>query len=402
MPVRLEAVPAGVSLPAPPRWIVWLLLLFILITVNAVLTLWLWPKGMPTSGARFWLVLLGVPTLVWALVFGFRLHVYDEQLNYANLRNRLREERLASETRRGQLAIGVIASLYETAMGNAGMDAQLINGGDGLRLRVPPGGTDAVRCSTLPDGLRGTDSTFPPVAALLEHLLQRLSADLEAMPKHAPLHVWLQVDAGIDDAALQAAWQQASKALPREVASLRLMEPATGVFVVDQWLDGAHAELGHGVLLVVALQLRQAPAEEDGEAAAAVLFHLGPNHAVRLADIHRPVALDPGNLRTQYAEALRWGAHDAQSFDAAWTSGFAPAFLDSMKSVMDASRLGEARSEGRRQFNLDAALGRTGVAAGWLGVAAAIERCRKEAAPQLLATGENDHHRMLVIAPPQV
>lgn len=401
MPVRLQAVPAGVPMPTPPRRMVWLLLFFILTTVGVVLTLLLWPKGMPTSGARFWLILLGVPPLIWALLFGFRLHAFDEQLNYAILRNQLREERLASETRRGQRAISVIASLYETAMGNADMDVRLTNGGDGFRLIVPPEGTEAVRCSTLPKSLRGTDLTSTLVVALLEHLLRRMSDDLQAIPKNAPVHVWLQIDAGIDDAALEAAWHDASKDLLPKVASLRLMKPSTGVFILDQWLDAADSELGRGVLLAVALQLRQTPVDQEGEAVAAVLCHLGPNHAARLADIHRPVAFDPSNLQAQYAEALLWGAHDAQSFDALWTSGFEPEFLNSMKSVIDASQFGEARTEGHQQFNLDTALGQTGVASGWLGVAAAIERCRREIAPQLVATSENGYHRMLVISPPQ-
>ncbi|KAF7961701.1 hypothetical protein AWV80_02485 [Cupriavidus sp. UYMU48A] len=295
---------------------VWLLLFFILTTVGVVLTLLLWPRGMPTAGARFWLILVGVPTLAWALAFGFRLHAYDEQLNYASLRNQLREERLASETRRGQRPISVIASLYETAMGNADMDAQLFHGGDGFRLIVPPGGTDAVRCSTLPDGLRGTDATSSPAAALLEHLLRRLSDGLQAIPKNAPVHVWLQADAGMDDAALEAAWNQASKDLLPRVASLRLMEPSTGVLILDQWLDAANPELGQGFLLAVALRLCQTPVDQDGEAAAAVLCHLGPNHAARIAEIHRPVGFDPSNLQAKLAEALLWGTHDAQSFDA--------------------------------------------------------------------------------------
>ncbi len=400
MPVRLEAVPAGVSMPTPPRWMVWLLLFFMLTTFGVVLTLMLWPKGMPTYGARFWLI-LGISPLVWALLFGFRLHAYDEQINYANLRNHLREERLASETRRGQRAIRVIASAYETALGNADMDVLLLNGGDGFRQIVPLGGTDIVRCSTLPEGLRGTDSTSPPAAALIEHLLRRLGDDLQAVPQNVPVHVWLQVDAGIDDAALVAAWHEASKDWLPKVASLRLIEPTVGLLVLDQWLDAAASELERAVLLAVALQLRPTPADQEGEAAAAVLCHLGLERAACLVDIHRPAEFDPGNLKQQYAEALLWGTRDAQSFDAWWTSGFEPEFLNSMKSVIDASQFGEARSEGHRQFTLDVALGQTGAASGWLGVATAIERCRKEIAPQLVITNEQGHHRMLVISPLQ-
>lgn len=401
MPVRLEAVPAGVSMPPSPRWMVWLLLYFVLTTAGVVLTLLLWPKGVPTTGVRFWLILLGAPTLAWSLLFGFRLHVYDEQVNYASLRNQLREERLASETRRGQRAISVVASVYETALGSDDIGTKLINGGDGFRLVVPSGSTDAVRCAPLPDSLRSTDDASLSTTALIAHLLRRLSDALHTLPKGAPVHVWLQADVGIDDAALEAAWHEASKERLPKVASLRLMEPSTGVLLLDQWLDGVNSDLEHGILLVVALQLRQTPADQEGEAAAVVLCHLGLRHAARVTDIHRPVALDPDNYQPQYAEALLWGNHDAQSFDALWTSGLEPAFLNTMKSAIDASQFGETRSEGSQQFDLDAALGQTGVAAGWLGIAAAVERCHKEAAPQLVTTNESGYHRLLVISPVQ-
>lgn len=400
MPVRLEAVPAGATLPAPPRWLIWLLLYFCLTTISAVLTLLLWPQGVPASGARFWLILWGAPTFIWLLLFGARIHQYDEQINYAQLRNQLREDRLASETQRGQRAIGVIASVYETAMGNADLDTQLIHGGDGFRLVVPPGGTDAVRCTTLPDTLCARVDTESSVEALLEHLLTRLREALHAIPKKTAVHVRLQADVGMDGAELEAAWHQASRTLLPEVASLRLVEPSTGLLVLDQWLDAGESESSASALLAIGLQLRPTPYDDHGEAAAAVLCHLGRSRdGSRIADLHRPVALDESNLQPKFSEALLWGTQEAQSFDASWTSGIEPAFLNNMKSTINASHFGEARSEETLHFDLNAALGQTGFAAGWLALATAIERCCKEVAPQLIAAGENGHHRFLVISP---
>lgn len=403
MAVRLDAVPAAIPLPRPPRPIVWLLLLGCIVGGGAALALFFWPKGTPASGARFWLRVLGWPLLGWVLLLGLRVHIYDQQLNYARDRNRRRELRLAAETQRGQRPLMVHAVAYECALGGADLDSKLANDGDGMQPVRAPGSEDPVRCSMLPPALRGPAIDAESITSLISHTLKRIGAQLEAVPPHVPVHVRLQADVGIEAAMIEQIWQTAATPYLPSRASLDILDPSAGLLVLDQWLDTADTDRARGMLLIVALQLHPSPAQDTGEAAVALLVtsRNGYDPSAVRAILHRPVETGEPDVTARLADTLLWGDCPPGEIEAVWTSGFGDQYPNEITAAIDDAEVGASVDEGAEHFDLDKALGDTGAAAGWLAVAAAIERCCKEKRPQLVTASESGHKRLLVIAPTQ-
>ncbi len=401
MPVQLDAVPAAAPMPPPIRPVVWLLLLGCTIGAGAVATLLAWPKDTPASGNWFWSCLLVFPTLAWAFLLGLRLYVHDGKSNYARDRNRRREDRLMTETLRGQRPIAVLAGVYETAMGDADLGVKLVNGGEGLQVVYPPDDGDPVRCSMLPESVRGLCGEAASLTSLFRRVLKRMTPWLRAMPSNVPIHVRLQVNAGGDAAFVEQAWREAADDYLPIIASPRMVEAEAGLLILDQWLDMQETGRSGSVFLIVALQLHVTPLDQTGEAVAAVLLARGmrPHDGTPVANLHRPVAFAQADVDARCADALLWGRHAAGQVGGLWTGGLDASSLNAVTAAADRAGAGSANAERLVHFDLDMALGHTGIAAGWLAAAAAIERCQKEKQPQLVAISENGHHRALVVAP---
>jgi hypothetical protein len=234
-------------------------------------------------------------------------------------------------------------------------------------------------------------------------MLKRMAVQLEAVPPNVPIHVRLQISAGIEATILEKIWKAAAAPYLPAIASLDLLESSSGLLVLDEWLDTGETDQARGMLLIVALQLHPFPAENTGETAVVLLVTTRSlkDAPSALAMLHRPVEIGESDVAASSADALLWGMHPPEEIEAVWTSGFEETGLNEITAAIDEVNVGISTDGGATHFDLDKALGGTGTAAGWLAAAAAIERCGKEITPQLVAASENGHKRLLVIAPTQ-
>jgi len=400
MPVRLSAVPAAAVMPTPPRPIVWLLLLAVIVSSGVALTLFLWRTDVRASGTWFWLCLLVFPFLAWAFLFGIRLLVYDARVNNVHTRNRLRKETLRSETTRGQLPIAVLASAYETSMGQSDLGEKLINGGVGFQPVKPCDGADAIQCALLGENTSEKAITVESIATQMRNILMHIGPKLEALPNTVPVHVGLQISAGVDPSVVSQAWHDVSRELARRYASTSSIE-ATGLLALDDWLDAKDPELKESAFLILALQLYPVAVDRMAEGMSALLLARDLRNASgdAIAFIHRPVAWDESDIQPRCSDALLWGTHDAGQIGGLWTGGLESATLNRVVAVADTLEIGKNQDPGLTHFDLDAALGQLGAAVGWLATAAAIEQCCRDAKPQLVACSESGNNRMLVVSP---
>jgi hypothetical protein len=400
MPVRLSAVPTASAMPLPPRPIVWLLLLAVVVSSGAALTLFLWRTQAKVTGTWFWLCLLIFPLLMWFFLLGIRLLVHDARVNNVRTRSHLREIALRLGTTRGQRPITVLASAYESSLGQAYLGEKLINGAVGFQIVTPRDGTDAIQCALLGENVSEKEITVESLTVQIRSILMRIGPKLKALPKKVPVHVRLQISVGIDASVVNQAWRDASQEFSIKFASISSIE-ATGLLALDQWLDDKDSELKKSAFLILALQLYPVAVDRIAEGTSALLLGLGlryePGDAI--VSIHRPVAFDESDLPLRCSEALLWGTHKADEIEGLWTSGLKRTTFDRLTAVVDALGMGKGEDPGLTHFDLDAALGQLGAVTGWLTVATAIERCCENTQPQFVVCSENGHDRMLVVSP---
>jgi len=117
MPIDLPDVSDDVDRLKAPDPKVWVALLVAVMAASIAWTLLTWPEGKPTGTPWFWMRLLGYPALVWAAIFGFRVHFYEDEKHrlvaIAEVDKADREEAIAF----GAEPLAVLGNAYLCAMG---------------------------------------------------------------------------------------------------------------------------------------------------------------------------------------------------------------------------------------------------------------------------------------------
>ncbi|QCP53172.1 hypothetical protein FAZ95_29300 [Trinickia violacea] len=141
---RIDSVPVDfldraheeVNDAKPPSPIVWGLLLVIAIAAGVALTFYLWPKGRPARGWRFygWFV---VAPLAWALCFAARLHSYEIRVWRTQGHNSERTVTIEHNTTYTRRPLALLGYAYDTAMGRDKLAKQVIGGKSALGCRRP-------------------------------------------------------------------------------------------------------------------------------------------------------------------------------------------------------------------------------------------------------------------------
>lgn len=105
MSVNLKTIPPAAWRPTPIRFGYWLSALAMLTVMAVIAGLAFDRQG---EGTKFWILLPAIIMLVWLLVFVLRLLFWLFQHNHADGWDRMREETLLWEIRRGRRALQIL------------------------------------------------------------------------------------------------------------------------------------------------------------------------------------------------------------------------------------------------------------------------------------------------------
>lgn len=395
MPVVLPVLPERLDEPRPPRAIVWLALFVVFMLAGVVGTLLTWPKTEPTGTAWFWIQLLALPALACALVFGLRLHYYDEEIARRKAEDEVLQEDMAKAIRFASEPLAVVGLSYLCGFGAAGSAKKIAHGETVLAAKFSPCGKDGKRHTSLPlvDNEDGTGR----YGACFERLLIRIRPAIEALPRDVALDVRLHLPEDEHTELRLQAWRQCWSKSGLRSAYATLLPAGQGMMALDEWLDVKGGPALERFVLFVSAQLYDAPPENSAEASVALLLGWAPLAGRRglqpMAMLHRPQAADTAELGDDVQLALLWGNTTPTQVKDLWQAamlGEDKGALLQMASDMKLALSQAAELAG--VHDVDTALGNAGVCAGWLAAALAIEHAEQAGAPQLIAWRENALH----------
>ncbi|NTX28961.1 hypothetical protein HT746_17790 [Burkholderia pyrrocinia] len=411
MPVDLS--PAGRPNAYPPRmrfW-PWALTWFVCNVFGPVVVLLAWPKSEPASGLRFWGLIIGMPTGLFLVLFGFGRAGYEGLWYRAYWRNHHRDRWLVKKIRFAQRPLYVLGAGYCLPLGGKSLSDVLIGKRSIMKMQAPRHGSGKVLCNRFEDNdpLLDAPSNDPPLDALSMADEEERPTDNAALPKKAdPVAQMIRVALEPLSGSIQALtryerayWPQVRVLAESEVADTRLTQvraamllaalpplevqavpAADGLLVVDVWLDAHESR----PLLVIAPAWYDDDIDESlAEGCVAALLDAGyfelPEEVSRQAALHRPVAGDSTEPEYGFANSTIWGKVDAASVTRVWITR--P--VENCDRALNAAGFVAAAKDAARS-RLDRIVGDMRAANGLLAIAAAIESGASDG-PQLVVDG---------------
>jgi hypothetical protein len=400
MPVSLP-LPGNEPRPSPPHPIVWLVVFIVFMLAGVVYTLVTWPASEPTGTAWFWICLLVFPALTWGIVFGLRLHAYDDENIRLDAQDEVREEDRAEAIEFASEPLAVLGYTYLCAMGGANVASRMVGNEAILAAVVPAPGGEAIRHTTLASVV-GKD-LLDRFRACCFDLLGSMDTVLCSLPRRVPFDVRLRLPPGASQEAMLAIWRDCWRACDLPAAEVTVLEANRGLMILDDWLDIRGGPGLEKFTLVVAVQLHETPPQDSAEAAVALLLGWEPLAHKRgltsLALFHRPVEISSLEQGDALATALLWGKSEPAQISHLWQTGLDR--KDKPTLLRQAAELGVGFSAAvglAGTYDLDNALGHAGMAAPWLAAALAIEHAQRSGEQQLMTCRE-DRLQLAVIRP---
>lgn len=402
MPVELPELESPEPAPGQPRTIVWLGLLVVVILSGAVIGLLTWPKGEPTGTVWFWILLIVLPALTWCVMFGLRLHYYDEETQ------RLQAQREVGTQDRERVLLfareplAVLGCAYLVAPGSVGVAGRIAAGEQTLRAGTSFAGVDAVRHTALE--LKEDPVVPGRYRACFNSLLEALSGALEAIPDKMPFSVDLHLPAKEDQDELLDTWQSCWNGKNLRPAKAKRRDVDQGLMALDEWLDIPGGPSLERAALFISVQLHDNPPQMSAEAAVGMLLAWAPL-AGRLglqaqAMLHRPVESGKPALDAALSRALLWGNASAADVNNLWQAGLSGPEKNALIQSASDMKLGVSQTAGLSGVHdIDRAMGHSGVCAGWLAVALGIEHAGQTGSPQLMAWREGSLRFAVAHAP---
>ncbi len=392
MPVILPPEPGADSdPPRPPNAIVWIGLFAVFMVGGVVIGLLTWPKTDPTNTPWFWIRLLVLPAIAFGLSFGLRLLYYEQELerlqaeDEARLRDREKAIRFASEP------LAVLGCAYLSGVGSANLASKIVQGDSALEAQTAASGAEGVRHTAL-ESIHG-ETQAKRYRACFDELIAMMRPKIEALPHDVPMDVRVHIPNGPECDVQLEAWSESwRQAMPRRAKST-LLPVEQGLMALDEWLDIKGGHSLEKLTLFVSVQLHDTPPPGSGEAAVAVLLGWAPLAARRGLDatamLHRPVETPIDDLPEALVKAALWGKAAVQNVKDLWEAGLDSEDGSALLDAASAMKLGATGGSGFEGLHdIDAAVGHPGVCAGWLAVAAAIERGAQVGSAQSIAWRE--------------
>ncbi|WP_158664368.1 hypothetical protein [Cupriavidus metallidurans] len=401
MPIELPEPPSGEGAPKPPNLWVWLVLLVVCLAAGIVWTLLTWPKGQSTGTSRFWMQLLGYPTLACAVAFGLRLHFYEEACNYL-----MAQEEVLQADREEAIAFGseplvVIGIAYLCGMGSSGVSGRVAQKESALEARAPKRDMAPIRHTrlALPEEYQGTDR----YRQVFRALLAKLDHALCALPSGVPFDVQLQLPGDADSEPLLTIWSTCWDDCGLRPTKARLLPDGAGLMALDTWLDECGGPALEKFTLFVALQLNDEPPANSAEVAVALLLGWPPmaqrRDVLPIAMLHRPVACETDGFAESLRTVALLGRTPPNELHQLWQSSLSKVDKAALlKSASEVSLEAAEADDLSGIHDIDAALGNPGVAASWFATALAVEYAQQNNASQLIACQE-DTLRLAVVRP---
>lgn len=391
--------------PAPaPSVIVWLLLLILVQSAGAVLTVTMWPAGEPTNTLWFGLCVAGYPFMAWALLLCGRLGYGYTRRNQAIAMNRVSDaaEQTCHDVASRPLAVLGYAWCFSADPTENSFDG-LRDGTTQLKSRLSAAVADTevhARWIDIPgrrfnpgnelsEKVRHETVCTWMLARLLDPIVPQLSALAPVAKVQVELRVNSRAKPDFIEAGIRRELAHRAPGLGFEVVPGGNAIP---LFRADAWHDARHAGNAHLLIAIELLDVISATLS-DGVAETGVALLVGPPRLASSASsklsLHRPAkgACDVGGATV--ALAARWGRIRIDRLKAGWTHGLSTdrsALIRRTVSVPDDLHWCE----------LEASVGNCGGAGAWLAVALAAEGARTTDEPQLVLCGHGEELTALV------
>ncbi|KWA30833.1 hypothetical protein WT39_09015 [Burkholderia territorii] len=392
MPVVLPPEPGADSdPPRPPGAIVWIALFAVFMVGGVAIALLTWPKTEATDSLWFWVRLLVLPAVSFALTFGLRLLYYEQELERLQAENEARQRDREKAIQFASEPLAVLGYAYLSGVGSANLASKIVQGDTALEAQTAASGAEGVRHTAL-ESIHG-ETLARRYRACFDELVAMIRPTIEAVPHDVRLDVRLHIPEGPEREAQLEAWRGAWRQAALRRAEVTPLSVEQGLMAVDEWLDVKGGHSLEKFTLFVSVQLYDTPPAGTGEAAVAILLGWAPLAARRGLDIiamlHRPVEAVIDGLPEAMSKAVLWGNTASQNVKDLWEAGLdgedGSALLDAASEV----KLGVTGGAGFDGLHdIDAAVGHPGLCAGWLAVVAAIEHGAQAGSPQGIAWRE--------------
>ncbi|MFC4702627.1 hypothetical protein [Paraburkholderia caffeinitolerans] len=369
----------------------WLVLLVVFMLAGVVGTLLTWPKAEPTGTPWFWVQLLVLPGLAWAIVFGLRLHYYDEETARLKAEDETLQEDREKAIRFACEPLAVLDFGYLCGAGDVDVANKLVQGEITLAAKTSAEGNSGTRHTSLP--LIDNEDGLGRYGPCFDKLLNSIGPTITALPRDVALDVRLHLpEDGHGEARLETLRQCWSKAELRS-AKITLLSADEGLMALDQWLDVKGGPLLERFTLFLSTQLHDVPPENSAEAAVAVLLGWAPLAERRglesVALLHRPLQTDAAALDESIRLSLLWGRATPERIDDLWQAGLLGTDKGALLHAASNTKLGVSQTEELSSVHdIDTALGDPGICAGWLATVLAIEHTVQTSSSQLIAWRE--------------
>ncbi len=331
--------------------------------------------------------MLGYPTVAWCIVFGLRLHRYEEARNYWGAREEYRRDDHEEAIAFAREPLAVLGTAYACAMASDGVAGRMLQSESALEARAPRTRGPVVRHTRLELDNDKDEDSADRFELAFQALIQKLEAKVRSLPARMPFDVRLHLRDDATPLHLLAAWAKCWAGCGLRPAEVALVPADDGVMALDTWLDVPGGPDLERFTLFVAVQLHDKPPENSAEAAVALLLGWAPlaqRHGLEpVAMLHRPVACETVDLATSISTAALYASAVPESLHHLWYSGLTKA--DKSALLKDGSEVGLAAAQADDlpgMHDIDAALGEAGVAAPWLAAALAIENACQSGEPQ--------------------
>ena len=401
MPVELPIDGSEIERPSTPTVIIWLSLFVICLVGGVVVTILTWPKNEPTETPWFWIKLIGFPMLAWCLLFGLRLHFYEEESNRLAAEDEVRQADRQQAIEFASEPLGVLDFAYICEFGMDGLAGAVLKKKCLLVAQKPKPDMPAIRHTALREL---ADAKLPERArSVFMRMLTKLEDALRAIPARVPFEVCLQLPSDVDPVPFLNVWETCWEERSFRPARAAPVPTDEGLMTLDSWLDVYGGTDLEKITLFVALQLYADPPENSAEAAVALLLGWAPmmerHDLAPVAMLHRPVQCESNALAYGIRTAAMWGGATPAGLNHLWQSGLS--HEDKASVLIGASEvaLGVVQDEKLTGVHdIDTALGHVGASAAWFAVALAIEGSMHGNEPQLIVCREGAM-RMTVLRP---
>lgn len=334
----------------------------------------LWP---PLSQSVRLLIVL-IPVVLGVIIYGLRLRQHENQCEYIEqwngVRNRTETELIAN----GQRAIYLLDSAYNTPL--AGNKLSLL-----LTTQKPPLTPYYITAFERPVAVRlfnpqptpESNNTFGETLAL--HVRQTL-ARIERDRILSPCLVRVRHNNAVGDAALHGLVSRTLNALHMPFSDVRVNDDRDGLMWIDRWLDG---EIHAATILSLEIEMQPEPIAGSTESVSALLFAANgvtlPPNLVPVASVHRPN--DLAAAESALTESLLWGKVKQDEALFVWQSQ-----LEKAQGVETLIALNQAghRVGDQNSHALDTTLGQPRAGTGNLALICATEQAARTHQPQLV------------------